>query len=127
MPKAQKDSQFKHLYLFLGPGPVKAACKHVDEIDPRSIFWGSWGSIENWLKPKIKLSNQVELVKIPDTHDRLFFFHNIICIRTNFIKKTINFENLEQNFKVAQYVECSKIIGGELATEGQFPYQVRTF
>ena len=35
-----------------------------------SIFWGSWGSIKNWLKPKINPLNQVKLVQIHDTHIR---------------------------------------------------------
>ena len=31
---AKKDSQVKQLFALLGSGGVKAACKHVDEIDP---------------------------------------------------------------------------------------------
>ena len=34
--KAQKDSQFKQLFALLGSAGVKAACEHVDEIDPMS-------------------------------------------------------------------------------------------
>ena len=37
IPKAQKDSQIKQLFELLGPACVKAARKHVDEIDP---CWG---------------------------------------------------------------------------------------
>ena len=36
IPKAQKDSQLKQLFVLLGSASVKAASKHVDEIDPRS-------------------------------------------------------------------------------------------
>ena len=32
---AKKDSQVKQLFALLGSASVKAACKHVDEIDPR--------------------------------------------------------------------------------------------
>ena len=35
IPKAQKDSQVKQLFAFLGSESVKAAPKHVDEIDPK--------------------------------------------------------------------------------------------
>ena len=31
---AKKDSQVKQLYVLLGSACVKAASKHVDEIDP---------------------------------------------------------------------------------------------
>ena len=34
IPKAQKDSQLKQLFSLLGSARVKAACEHVDEIDP---------------------------------------------------------------------------------------------
>ena len=34
IPKAQKDSQLKQLFALLGPMGVKAARKHIDEIDP---------------------------------------------------------------------------------------------
>ena len=34
IPKAQKDSQLKQLFALLGSARVKAARKHVDEIDP---------------------------------------------------------------------------------------------
>ena len=92
------------------------------------VFFEAAGAVLK-IDSSLKLNYQIKLnLSKSQIHTiDCFFFHNIICIRTNFIKKTINFENLEQNFKVAQYVECSKIIGGELATEGQFPYQVRTF
>ena len=32
--KRQKESQVKQLFALLGSARVKAACKHVDEIDP---------------------------------------------------------------------------------------------
>ena len=34
--KPKKDSQLKQLFALLGPAEVKATCKHVDEIDPRT-------------------------------------------------------------------------------------------
>ena len=34
IPKAQKDSQLKQLFALSGSAGVKAARKHVDEIDP---------------------------------------------------------------------------------------------
>ena len=36
--KRKKDSQIKQLFAPLVPAGVKAACKHVDEFDPRSPF-----------------------------------------------------------------------------------------
>ena len=33
--KCKKDSQLKQLFELLGSAGVKAACKHIDEIDPR--------------------------------------------------------------------------------------------
>ena len=33
IPKAQKDIQVKQLFVLLGSAGMKAACKHVDEID----------------------------------------------------------------------------------------------
>ena len=39
-------------------------------LEPSSIFWGSWGSSENWLEPvltPITKFNQVKLVQITDT------------------------------------------------------------
>ena len=36
-------------------------------FEARSIFRGSWGISNNWLEPKMKLSNQVKLVYFPDT------------------------------------------------------------
>ena len=38
IPKAQKDSQVKQRFSLLGAELVKAAGKHIDEIDPLSIF-----------------------------------------------------------------------------------------
>ena len=35
---AKKDSQLKQLFALLGSGDVKAAHKHVDEIDPWSVI-----------------------------------------------------------------------------------------
>ena len=35
IPKLQKDSQIKQLFVLSGPACVKADQKHVDEIDPR--------------------------------------------------------------------------------------------
>ena len=37
-PKSAKDSQLKQLFGLLGSVCVKAACKHVNEIDPGSAF-----------------------------------------------------------------------------------------
>ena len=37
--KRKKDSQVKQLFLLLGSVCIKAACKHIDEIDPRSQFY----------------------------------------------------------------------------------------
>ena len=34
IPKVQKESQFKQFFALSGSTHVKAACKHVDEIDP---------------------------------------------------------------------------------------------
>ena len=34
IPKAQKDTQLKQLFVLSGSAPVKAECKHIDEIDP---------------------------------------------------------------------------------------------
>ena len=34
IPKVQKDSKLKQLFVLLGSANVKAACKHVEEIDP---------------------------------------------------------------------------------------------
>ena len=34
IPKMKKDSQIKQLFALLGPAWVKAARKHIDEIDP---------------------------------------------------------------------------------------------
>ena len=56
---------------------------HTTEVS--NIFRGSWSNIENWLKPQIKLSNQVKPVKIPDT--------NCVIDITNYIvlqKKLLN-------------------------------------
>ena len=39
IPKAQKDSQLKQLFALLGSMSVKAARKHVDEIDPMSPYF----------------------------------------------------------------------------------------
>ena len=39
IPKAQKDSQLKYHFPLLGSAGVKAACKHVDEIDPRAAVF----------------------------------------------------------------------------------------
>ena len=36
--KCIKDSQLKQLFALLGSGHVKAACKHVDEIDPMMLL-----------------------------------------------------------------------------------------
>ena len=38
--KPQKDSQLKQLFALLGSVSVKAAHKHVDEIEPGTIFGG---------------------------------------------------------------------------------------
>ena len=38
IPKAQKDSQVKQLFVLLGYVRVKAAHKYVDEIDPAVGF-----------------------------------------------------------------------------------------
>jgi len=36
IPKAQKDTdELTFFFALLGSAPVKAACKHVGEIDPR--------------------------------------------------------------------------------------------
>ena len=45
IPKAQKDSQVKQLFALLGSVHVKAARKHVKEIDLRSLFHQHWGLI----------------------------------------------------------------------------------
>ena len=34
--KCKKDSQLKQLFVYLGSAGVKAACKHIDEIDPQT-------------------------------------------------------------------------------------------
>ena len=38
IPKAQTDSQFKQLFGLLGSASVKAAHKHIDEIDPWIVY-----------------------------------------------------------------------------------------
>jgi hypothetical protein len=50
------------------------------------IFRGSWGSIENWLKPKtIRKFNQVKLVQINVTHCKTIFGQ--VTKKTNIQKK----------------------------------------
>ena len=39
--KRKKDSQLKQLFALLGSAGIKAAHKHVDEIDP-SFYWRDW-------------------------------------------------------------------------------------
>ena len=41
IPKAQKESQVKQLFALLRFAGMKAARKHIDEIDPRYIFYES--------------------------------------------------------------------------------------
>ena len=40
IPKAQNDSQVKQLFALLGSLGVKAAHKHIDEIDPPALMKG---------------------------------------------------------------------------------------
>ena len=39
IPKVQKDSKLKQLFVLLGSTHVKAARKHIDEIDSTSQPW----------------------------------------------------------------------------------------
>ena len=57
-PKAQKDSQVKQLFAVSRSLHVKAACKYVDKIDPRTriremLGTGKMGKLQYFLELKL--------------------------------------------------------------------------
>ena len=65
IPKAQKDSQIKQLFVLLGPACVKADRKHVDEINHRSsmrwcyaAFAYPWRLRRKWSNRKSRLNQE---------------------------------------------------------------------
>jgi len=66
IPKAQKDSQVKQLFALSGSAGVKAARKHVDEIDP-------------WLQ----VLNVFAIQRQIWSHKRVNSCKDILCIQLN--------------------------------------------
>ena len=60
IPKVQKDSQVRQLFAVLGSVYVKAAHKHVGEIDP---WWVNIGSVSPTLWKKCKCTDARSLAQ----------------------------------------------------------------